>query len=327
MKNILLPINPEYVEKILSGEKIFEYRKKIPRDNIEYILIYETAPIKKIVAIALVDYVLNENKSMLWKKTENGGCVDRKYFDSYFRNVNNGFAIKFKRVFKFKKQLTLKALGYNYIPQSFSYYKKNNMPRLLSLCKPIKIKKSLIFLGGVHGSGKTTFANNILSTFGYSCTSASELIKTNSGEVNLNKATKNISNNQKILLSSIKKLKEETYKIVIDGHFCIIDKHGIPKKIPFTVFSEMRPSCIIVADISTSQLRDNLKKRNPLQLKMNLSEFQRMEREYAVYIAKRLNVPIIIVNTFANKKTLLNEIQNLFLFSTYKDMNKESAHD
>lgn len=46
---ILLSINPEYVEKIFSGTKKYEYRKNIFKNKeVKTILIYSTSPIKKI---------------------------------------------------------------------------------------------------------------------------------------------------------------------------------------------------------------------------------------------------------------------------------------
>lgn len=48
MKSILLPIKPVFVERILSGEKWYEFRKRLPLD-IERVVIYETAPTKKVV--------------------------------------------------------------------------------------------------------------------------------------------------------------------------------------------------------------------------------------------------------------------------------------
>ena len=35
MKNIILSIRPKFVEKILTGEKTFEYRKKLPEEKID----------------------------------------------------------------------------------------------------------------------------------------------------------------------------------------------------------------------------------------------------------------------------------------------------
>ena len=44
MSKILLSIKPEYANKIMSGEKKFEYRKAAPQKNVDTILIYSTKP-------------------------------------------------------------------------------------------------------------------------------------------------------------------------------------------------------------------------------------------------------------------------------------------
>ena len=47
---VLLSIKPEFVEKIFSGEKRFEYRKSIfKQQNIDTIVIYSTMPVGMIV--------------------------------------------------------------------------------------------------------------------------------------------------------------------------------------------------------------------------------------------------------------------------------------
>ena len=47
---VLLSINPPYVDKIFNGEKKFEYRRAIFKDNsVDTIVIYSTSPIKKVV--------------------------------------------------------------------------------------------------------------------------------------------------------------------------------------------------------------------------------------------------------------------------------------
>ena len=48
-KNIVLPIKPEYADKILNGQKKYEYRKNICTDNIEKIYVYATSPVKAII--------------------------------------------------------------------------------------------------------------------------------------------------------------------------------------------------------------------------------------------------------------------------------------
>ena len=51
MCKILISINPEYVNEILSGRKKYEYRKvKAKKDNVDKMIIYATAPVMKVVA-------------------------------------------------------------------------------------------------------------------------------------------------------------------------------------------------------------------------------------------------------------------------------------
>ena len=45
---VLMSIKPKYVEKILSGEKKYEYRKTLLKKDVESILVYSTSPVKKV---------------------------------------------------------------------------------------------------------------------------------------------------------------------------------------------------------------------------------------------------------------------------------------
>ena len=65
-----MSIKREYVEKILSGEKCFEYRKVAPKLNVDKIIIYSTSPIKKVVGEVVVKNILIEDKEELWNKTD-----------------------------------------------------------------------------------------------------------------------------------------------------------------------------------------------------------------------------------------------------------------
>ena len=46
---VILSIKPEFVEKIINGEKKFEYRRKIFKKDVEKVLIYASSPIKLVV--------------------------------------------------------------------------------------------------------------------------------------------------------------------------------------------------------------------------------------------------------------------------------------
>ena len=77
-ETIILSIHPNHIEKILSGEKRYEYRKRIPTD-IRRIVVYATAPIKMIVALIEIDSILKGTPECVWEQIKNTP-VSRKIF-------------------------------------------------------------------------------------------------------------------------------------------------------------------------------------------------------------------------------------------------------
>lgn len=120
---ILLSINPDHVNSILSGSKKFEYRTKIPKNKIDKILIYSTSPIKKIVAESKVTNILCLRPNDLWNKTKKFSGIDKSFFDKYFKNRNLSFAFELEKIKIFEKPKTLAHYGIKIAPQSFCYIK------------------------------------------------------------------------------------------------------------------------------------------------------------------------------------------------------------
>lgn len=122
MCQILLSINPEYVEGILAGTKRFEYRKKrCNRDDVNKIIIYATAPIKAIVGEVEIQEILVNTPEELWKQTSEYSGVSKKFFDSYYEGKNLAVAYKLGKVRKYDNPKKLDEYGIKYAPQSFVY--------------------------------------------------------------------------------------------------------------------------------------------------------------------------------------------------------------
>ena len=119
-KNIILSIHPCHIEKIFSGEKAYEYRKKIPSD-INNIVVYATSPIRKIVAVIEVDQIISDKPNIIWEKTKKQSGITKKFFLSYFRNHKLAYAIKLKKIHKLKCPIGLKELNIKQPPQSYMY--------------------------------------------------------------------------------------------------------------------------------------------------------------------------------------------------------------
>jgi len=120
---ILLSIKPKYAEKILAGDKLFEYRKIIPKTKkIKTVVIYATKPIGKIVGEFTIDQILSDTPDKLWICTSTYAGLSQATFDNYFKDQKKAFAIKIKSVKRYPNPLDLETLlGKKRPPQSFYY--------------------------------------------------------------------------------------------------------------------------------------------------------------------------------------------------------------
>lgn len=120
-KKIVISINPQYVEKIISGEKKFEYRTKAAKQDINKIIIYETKPIKKIVAeVEILDVVIASPEE-LWNQTKEYSGITKNFFDEYFKGKTIAYAYKLGKVKIYERPKSLLDFGLKMAPQSFAY--------------------------------------------------------------------------------------------------------------------------------------------------------------------------------------------------------------
>lgn len=121
MCKILISIKPEYVEKIFNGTKKYEYRTKLAKRDVDKLVVYCTAPVKKVVGEVDVINTLTEKPDVLWKKTKEFSGLSKDGYEKYFKKHKeaNAYALSNPRVFKRPKSLT--DYGIESAPQSFYY--------------------------------------------------------------------------------------------------------------------------------------------------------------------------------------------------------------
>ena len=119
---ILLSIKPKYAEKILSGDKKYEFRRIIFKSrDVNKVIIYASSPVKKIVGEFDIEEILSLDIDLLWQETMSSSGISREFFDSYFNGKDFGHAIKVKNAKRFSKPLDLAAYNIERPPQSFAY--------------------------------------------------------------------------------------------------------------------------------------------------------------------------------------------------------------
>ncbi len=120
---VLLSIKPEYVSKILSGEKKYEFRKAVFKDpSVRTVVIYATLPVGKVVGEFEIGSILSGSPDSLWRKTRNFSGITRKFFDQYFADRDTAHAIEVKSVVEYEQPIELESLlPHKHPPQSFCY--------------------------------------------------------------------------------------------------------------------------------------------------------------------------------------------------------------
>jgi predicted transcriptional regulator len=118
---MLLSINPEYVESIINGKKLYEFRKVRCRFEVDKIIIYATAPQKMVVAEAEIEEIIEDNINEVWKQTKNFAGISYNFFCTYYKGKKKAVAYKLKNVEAYEKPKNLSDYGVAYAPQSFVY--------------------------------------------------------------------------------------------------------------------------------------------------------------------------------------------------------------
>lgn len=121
MCQMLLSINPEFVESILQGRKLYEYRKFRCRDDVDKIIIYATAPQKQVVGEVEIANILEDDLLTVWHQTKEYSGISYPFFRRYYKGKKKAVAYQLRNLLIYDEPLTLKDIGVSCAPQSFRY--------------------------------------------------------------------------------------------------------------------------------------------------------------------------------------------------------------
>ncbi len=172
----------------------------------------------------------------------------------------------------------------------------------------------IIFIGGIHGFGKTWLCEKLAGGAKNKTFSASQLIKDlkNDHSAAKNKSVKNIDNNQKLLLSAINQYIDRDLSVILDGHFCLLNLGHEVKQVPKETFVSMSPIAIIALYDSISNISEKISNRDGVKYDCDfLSFFQDEEIKYSEDVAKFLQVPYLLFDVSDDIKIVKDFITNL----------------
>ena len=85
--NVILSIKPEFVEKIFSGEKQYEYRKVLFKQKVDTVYIYASRPISKIVGEFKIAEIICDTPANIWNQTKEYSGVTKSFFQQYYLSL------------------------------------------------------------------------------------------------------------------------------------------------------------------------------------------------------------------------------------------------
>jgi len=161
----------------------------------------------------------------------------------------------------------------------------------------MKKASDCIFIGGVHGVGKSSLCAAFSVKTKVAHYVASDLIKSLRNEdANLHKEVNNLTQNQDALLTAISLMINEP-QYLLDGHFvvCVAGKGLSP--VPTEIFRAIQPLGIIIVTGNALHASDRIKSRDCKDIPpVLLEQMQIAEIAHGNHVAKELDIPLHILD-------------------------------
>ena len=158
--------------------------------------------------------------------------------------------------------------------------------------------RKIIFIGGVHGVGKTTLCTKICDSLNINHYSASDLIKKVSKlEFPSDKRINGIKKNQDSLITAVDMHIDPDIVCLLDGHFCLLNEYGKVTEVPITTFTDLSPLAIVVLTDKPGSIISRIKTRDDNEMNAeDISAFQERELEHSKRVSKLLDIPWLSAN-------------------------------
>ncbi len=172
------------------------------------------------------------------------------------------------------------------------------------------MNKGCVFVGGVHGSGKTQLCKKIQEVIPCNYISASQLLQWKKKE----KTVKDVQENQKILKDLLLKSIHPNELNLIDGHFALWNKDFNCETVPLDFFEDLNIKCILLTVEDDNVIGERLLRRNGIKISPEFIEsISSLERKHSKFVAEKLGVDFFQVNVSNENQVnlLINQMEQI----------------
>lgn len=157
-----------------------------------------------------------------------------------------------------------------------------------------------IFVAGIHGVGKTYLASRAAPAAGLSHTSASRLIKEErtSHTWTADKRVTDVAANQHALAAAIRRHNDLGTRLLLDGHFVLLDESGEMIRLETNVFAALSLSGVLLVEADPLTVAQRIEERDQRQVSIDhLRVFMEAERDQAQKVCAELHIPLTLLNS------------------------------
>lgn len=164
----------------------------------------------------------------------------------------------------------------------------------------------IVFIGGIHGVGKTLFSEQASKAVGIPRLNASTLITEQmKAPAAINKRVCNVEDNQTALIEAIESHPLRAERILLDGHFCVFDSSGSIATVPTETFRRLSPTAVVVLLGEVELVQQRLRERDKREFSIKvLTDLQNAERKHAKDVCRTLKVPLCLVEASDHPRAL-----------------------
>jgi predicted transcriptional regulator len=116
--NLIISIKPQFVQKILTGEKKYEFRRRIYKQDVDKIYIYQTLPNQGIIAYFTPGEIIKDTPENLWNKFSNLSGTTKEHLLDYLHDLDEAYAIEITNLKVYDEPFIPKDIK---APQSYKY--------------------------------------------------------------------------------------------------------------------------------------------------------------------------------------------------------------
>lgn len=155
-----------------------------------------------------------------------------------------------------------------------------------------------LFLAGIHGVGKTYLAARLPATLGLMHTSASQLIREERtcATWSKDKRVAQADENQAALVQAVRRHNGAGIRLLLDGHFVLLDTQGSYLPIGADVFASLDLCGVVLLEADPSVIVARTYVRDQIQhTRRDIEAFMAAERHQAQAVCGELGIPLTIL--------------------------------